>query len=269
MQTTQSAAPVARLASTVVVARDSAANGGMEVLLVQRHAGLRFMGGASVFPGGAVQSSDQSFVFARRVNVAAPAWPHSTEPALDRAHVVAALRETFEECGLLLGAPALDRGRLQMLRAQALAGVDFGDLLDSAQLELDLGRLVPLIRWVTPSSEPIRFDTRFYVAPVPDQQLAEHDTTENVALQWLSPRRALDLAQRGELVLAPPTRRTLAEFHDIESVEALLAWARQSEAPTVEPVIAEIDGVRHILFPGDPAHPVSRRALKGPTRAQF
>jgi 8-oxo-dGTP pyrophosphatase MutT (NUDIX family) len=269
MQTTETAAAEARRASTVVIARDAAASRTVEVVLIQRHAGLRFMGGAYVFPGGAVQPSDWESAAANQIAAAPPAWPHSLEPALDRAHAVAAVRETFEEVGLLLGAPVLDPAELQALRVQALAGVDFGALLASAQLALDLGRLIPLIRWITPRSEPIRFDTRFYVAPAPERQIAEHDTQESVALRWLTPSAAIEQARAGAMLLSPPTRRTLEEIEDIESVDGLLARALQSEAPTVEPVIKEVDGVRLILFPGDAAHPVQARALRGPTRARF
>ena len=269
MPTNESAAAPPRRASTVVVARDCAADGGIEVLLIQRHAGLRFMGGVYVFPGGAVQASDEKLTLGSPVAVPPPAWPHAAEASFDRAHAMAAVRETFEEVGLLLGAPILDRSQLQELRKQALSGVDFGALLASARLKLDLGALIPLIRWVTPSSEPIRFDTRFYVAAAPKQQIAEHDARECVALQWLTPSTALEKAQRAELVLAPPTKRTLQEFEQVESVEALLQHARRSDAPTVEPVVKEIDGVRLLLFPGDPAHPVATRALSGPTRVRI
>jgi 8-oxo-dGTP pyrophosphatase MutT (NUDIX family) len=270
MQITETATAEARRASTVVVARDAAATRGVEVVLIQRHAGLRFMGGTYVFPGGAVQPNDWENGVANQMAVAPCAWSHSSEPALDRAHAIAAVRETFEEVGLLLGAPALESAQLRALRVQALDGADFGALLASAQLELDLGRLIPLIRWVTPGSEPIRFDTRFYVAQAPERQIAEHDRQECVALQWLTPTAAIEQARTGALLLSPPTRRTLEEIEDTESVEALLSKALQSEAPTVEPVIQEIDGVRLLLFPGDPAHPVRARALdRGPTRMRL
>jgi hypothetical protein len=169
----------------------------------------------------------------------------------------------------LLGIPTADPVQLQALRVQALGGVDFGALLAAARLTVDLTRLIPFIRWVTPRSEPIRFDTRFYVASAPDQQIAEHDAQECVALCWLTPSAAIEQARAGAMLLAPPTRRTLEEIEDIESVEALLARARHSDAPTVEPVIQQVEGVRQILFPGDPAHPVPTRALRGPTRARF
>jgi 8-oxo-dGTP pyrophosphatase MutT (NUDIX family) len=254
----------ARPASTVIVARDRGDD--VEILLTQRHRAMRFMGGAFVFPGGTLEPSDSGQTLANQIAVAAPLWPRATDPQIERGHVMAAVRETFEEVGLLLGAPPLAASLLSALRAQLLAGGDFGELLASQQIALDLSRIVPLIRWVTPRSEPIRFDTRFFVAPAPSQQIAEHDPRESIALVWRSPAEALGDAQRGALLLSPPTRRTLQEIEHLRSVDTLLKHASASPAPTVEPMFREIEGVRLIVYPGDPEHPVRERALAGPTR---
>jgi 8-oxo-dGTP pyrophosphatase MutT (NUDIX family) len=255
----------ARPASTVLVARD-AGSGGIEILLTQRHRGMRFMGGAFVFPGGAVEPSDLGSTLAQQITVPAPLWPGAKDAEVERGHVIAAVRETFEEVGLLLGAPPLEAARLSSLRVKILAGDDFGERLAAEQIALDLSRLVPLIRWITPRSEPIRFDTRFFVAPLPAGQLAEHDARESIALVWRSPSDALADAKRGSLALSPPTRRTLQEIEHVESVDALLRHANASNAPTVEPLFKDIEGVRFILYPGDPEHPERERAMSGPTR---
>jgi 8-oxo-dGTP pyrophosphatase MutT (NUDIX family) len=257
----------ARPASTVIVARDR--GDALEILLTQRHRAMRFMGGAFVFPGGTLEPADSGASVAKQIALAAPLWPRASDPQLERALVVAAVRETFEEVGLLLGAPPLAASLLSALRAELLAGGDFGELLASQQIALDLSRLVPLIRWVTPRSEPIRFDTRFFVAQVPSQQIAEHDPRESIALVWRSPAEALADVQAGGLPLSPPTRRTLQELQHLSTVDALLAHAGASPAPTVEPMFREIAGVRWIVYPGDPEHPVQERALAGPTRSRL
>ena len=268
MQTPETAIAPSRQASTVVIARD-APKGSIEVVLIQRHAGLRFMAGAYVFPGGAVQTNDADASIGRQIENPARPWPASDDADNDRAHAVAAIRETFEEVGLLLGTSEVDAARLRALRVQALSGIDFGALLSLSRLQLDLGSLVPLIRWITPLSEPIRFDTRFYVARLPAGQTAEHDAQESVDLQWLTPANAIERAASGAMQLAAPTRRTLEEINDVTSVDALIERARAWQAPTVEPVVREVDGLRQLLFPGDPAHPVSTRVLRGPTRLRF
>jgi 8-oxo-dGTP pyrophosphatase MutT (NUDIX family) len=213
-----------------------------------------------------LEPSDLGSTPAQQIAVPAPLWPRANDPDLERGHVVAAVRETFEEVGLLLGAPPLEAARLSSLRVKVLGGADFGEQLAAEQIALDLSRVVPLIRWITPRSEPMRFDTRFFVAPFPAGQLAEHDARESIALVWRSPSEALAEAKRGSLALSPPTRRTLQEIEQLESVEALLRHAKASNAPTVEPMFKDVDGVRFILYPGDPDHPERERAMSGPTR---
>jgi 8-oxo-dGTP pyrophosphatase MutT (NUDIX family) len=268
MQPGESEIAVARLASTVIIARDAAA-GGIEVLLTERHANMRFMAGAYVFPGGAVQDSDYEPGLSAQLHAGPPSWPHPLDPRHESGHAVAALRETFEEVGLLLGAPAHAAAQLPALRAKLAAGSDLSALLAEAGIRLDLHELVPFVQWITPRAQPIRFDTRFYVASAPPGQTAEHDAQECVASIWRSPPAALADAGAGRITLSPPTRRSLAEIEDVVSVAALLEQARSRPAPNVEPIIREIDGTRMILYPGDPEHPIRERALKGPTRQPF
>src|SRR5262245_59146557 len=156
----------ARLASTVMVVRD-APDAGVEVLLTERHSNMRFMAGAFVFPGGAVGESDYDTALVAQLAAAAPAWPHPDEPRHEWAHTLAALRETFEEAGLLLGAPASAAPQLPSLRERMMAGESLSKLLAQSGIRLDLGQLVPFVQWVTPRANPIRFDTRFYIAAAP------------------------------------------------------------------------------------------------------
>ena len=258
----------ARPASTVIVARD-VAGGGIEVVLTERHANMRFMAGAYVFPGGAVQDDDYATELAAQLDGAPLDWPHPLDPRHAWAHAVAALRETFEEVGLLLGAPASAAAQLPVLRTKLGAGRPLSALLAEAGIRLDLRQLVPFVQWITPRAQPIRFDTRFYVSAAPSGQIAEHDGRECVALIWRSPQAALADAEAGRITLPPPTRRSLAEIEGAVSVAALLEQARSRPAPHVEPIIREIDGTRMILYPGDPDHPVRERILRGPVRQPF
>lgn len=257
----------ARPAATVLIARD--ADSEVEVLFGQRSANMRFMAGAHVFPGGAVHAGDQSSELARCVRVPAASWPGSADAELDRAHAFAGVRETLEEVGLLLGAGPISLAQLADLRAESRNDRDFAECLATLQITLDLSALTPLIRWITPKSEPIRFDTRFYVARAPEGQVAEADARETVGISWRSPRAAIADAERGLMRLSPPTRRTLQEIVDVTSVSELLAKARAGSAPTIEPVLRTIDGQRIILYPGDPDHPVRSPVLGGPSRSVF
>lgn len=255
-----------RPAATVLIARDT--DDGVEFLLGQRSASLRFMGGAHVFPGGGVQASDRSAAATRCVSVAALPWPGLADLEHDRAHVFACIRETLEEVGLLLGS-AIATEQLVELRAETRSDRDFAECLAKRGLSLDLSTLVPLIRWITPQSEPVRFDTRFYVARAPEDQHAEADARETVGVIWRTPRAAIEDAERGVMRLSPPTRRTLQEIAHVSSVSELLARARAGTPPTIEPILRIIDGKRMILYPGDPDHPIPSPALGGPVRSLF
>src|ERR1700759_1964998 len=175
--------PQPRPAGTVLIARDAGAE--VEILLGKRHPNMRFMAGAHVFPGGSVHDNDRSAVLAARVRVSAREWPSSPAADLDRCDALAVMRETLEEVGLLLGCETIAPNELARLRDTVRAGADFGASLAAAGVWLDLSVLTPLIRWITPRQEPIRFDTRFYVARAPSDQIADADPREVVELDWL------------------------------------------------------------------------------------
>ena len=259
--------PPARPASTVIIARDAGSE--IEVLLAKRAATLRFMANAHVFPGGALHEGDRADALAPRTRRIPQAWPDGLDPVVDRALAWTALRETLEEVGVLLGADQqVDPTHIGELRRGLHAGEPLAVMLERLDLTLDLGVLVPLIRWITPRSEPVRFDTRFYVAPAPVVQALHPDGTETSDAIWCSPRVAIAEHDRGSMILSPPTRRTLLEITDVPTVAQLLERARCNAPFTVEPILRiEANGDRLILFPGDPDHPVRERLLRGPTRA--
>lgn len=257
-----------RPAATVVLLRD-AREGGIEIYLVQRHASIGFMGGMHVFPGGKVCPGDESPAMRACVRDAAmlrgDAWGDDIDVSAAFARTVAAARETFEEAGVLLGLGA-PPATLVALRRRLLAGEEFATLLSEESLSLQLASLEPLSRWITPDSEPVRFDTSFFLARAPHDQDADHDRMEAIDALWITPARALEVAARGEIRLAPPTARTLESLRDASSVEAAYALARSRPPPIVLPLIRPIGDELVLLYPGDPDHPLKTPALEGPTR---
>jgi 8-oxo-dGTP pyrophosphatase MutT (NUDIX family) len=218
----------------VVIAR--AADGGeVEILLLRRHEQLRFMGGMYVFPGGALHVDDEHPDCTLRVRRPACPWPGSQDEAHCRAFALAAIRETCEESGLLLGLPAGSASACASVRAQLGTGVSFARALQDARVFLDLDVLIPLSRWITPSGLPIRFDTRFYLAEAPVDQQAQPDLTESMELVWCSAQTAIQRERAGTMPLPFPTLATLQELATFRTVAELVAHAHSRPAPTYGP----------------------------------
>jgi 8-oxo-dGTP pyrophosphatase MutT (NUDIX family) len=253
-----------RDASTVMLLRDGAS--GIEVFLVKRHSASRVLGGAYVFPGGKLDAAD-SALHHRHLNLSAQALHTKLgepETPADKASAlfVAALRETFEEAGVLLSEtpPARDA---------ASAAQDFHTLLDAQGLRLDVQALHPWVRWITPRMPSVtnrRFDTRFFMAAMPAQQTAAHDNVETTASAWLRPRAALEQYWNHAIDMAPPQIMSLAHLARHGSVASVLADLGTRTPATILPESHDQDGQRVICYPGDPRHSVSTRALPGPTR---
>lgn len=265
-------APVA--AASVVLLRDTAA--GMEVLLLKRHVASSVLGGAHVFPGGKLDPADTELDMAAHLDQD-PQALHAAlrEPALSIREAaglhVAALREAFEESGLLLAHGA--GARLAQLAAMRVTeGLGFNRLLAQLALRLDTTNLVPWSRWITPRVPSVsskRFDTRFFVAQVSDLAEVSHDNHEAVESVWLRPRAALEQYWQGSMMLAPPQIMSLAHLARHGSAQAVLAAARAAGPALIEPHTCEVDGQRVVCYPGDERHPDSLRALPGPSRLVF
>ena len=263
-----------RPAATVMLLRDAA--DGLEVFMVRRHGLSDVLGGAYVFPGGKVDREDGLSELLARVDqpvqalhaaLGEPTLPADTAASM----YVAALRETFEEAGLLL---ATDERPLDIARAQALSrdGVPFTEMLQQLDIRLAVGRLVPWTRWITPvvpSIQAKRFDTRFFAVHVGDDAVARHDERETTESEWLSPRKALDRYWAREISLAPPQIMTLAHLARHRSAASALDEARGRTPPVIQPEPMNIDGYRVVAYPGDARHPLSARAIPGPSRLIF
>jgi 8-oxo-dGTP pyrophosphatase MutT (NUDIX family) len=253
-----------------MLVRDAAepeSDGGvLEVLMVRRNLQSDFVGGAFVFPGGAVDLADggaEAESICRGRSDAEASILLGIE-AGGLAYWVAALRETFEEAGLLLaerpGGPALlagdlvEEARFVAERAKVNAGTRrFLDICREEELQLLVGEVHYFAHWVTPRGAPRRYDTRFFVAAAPPGQQAAHDAGETIADTWISPRRALEGHRQGEFEIIFPTIRNLQAISRFDrSGELLEAAARASSSvPTIEPrILSDGNGVR-IVLPGD------------------
>lgn len=254
--------------ATVMVLRD--APEGLEVLLVRRHANSGVLGGVHVFPGGKLDAADRS---AGGLDLSpADCQQALNEPGLDLDTAVglyvAALRETFEECGLLLGLTGL-AADLRQVRERTLGGEAFATVLQAMGMPLAASGLVPWSRWVTPRVPSVankRFDTRFFVAMAPAGQQVQHCTVEATEAIWMSPRIGLQRYWAGEIDLAPPQIMSLHQLAGLTNVAQALAAARSRPPALILPEPFDENGARVICYPGDPAHSVRERLWPGPTR---
>lgn len=210
-----------------------AAEAGFTVFLARRSMRSRFMPGAYVFPGGAVDEADRSEAALVRVV--------GSVAGIDAEYVVAALRELFEEAGVLIVCRA-DGGRasvpddsLRDMRRALAQGKHFISLLAQDDLYLDARGMIYYSNWITPETEPLRFDARFFIAHPPDGQIAEADAVEMHDGLWLSPREALERAERGALTLMYPTRKHLERLASFDSMAAFLDHARARRIAPVMP----------------------------------
>ena len=209
-----SADPAVRPASTLLLLRDSPR---FEVLMVERHRQIEFASGALVFPGGKTHAGDLDEAW----DAHASGW--SGTDSLQRALRIAAIREVFEEAGVLL---ARDAG---------------------AQLDLDA--LTVFARWITPSFAAKRFDTWFYVAHAPAGQLAACDGRETVDACWLTPAEALEAAQTGRRKVVFPTRMNLMRLAEARAADEAISQARVRPAYAVEPQVEERPEGKMLVLP--------------------
>jgi 8-oxo-dGTP pyrophosphatase MutT (NUDIX family) len=244
-------------AATILVLRDDPQ---FEVLMVQRHHKIESFSGALVFPGGKTHADDHD-----------PAWEEvavgwdAIAPE-QRALRIAAVREVFEEVGLLLGATkpldpaatdmsvreAVDQGRLSFLKVVR----DLGE-------KVDLAALTTFAHWITPEFAPKRFDTWFYIAKAPADQLALSNGRETVDAVWISPQEAIRMGDAGERTVVFPTRMNLQLLGEARDAADAVNRANARRVVTVLPKVEERDGGRVLTLPpdagyGDIAEPLSR-----------
>ncbi len=262
---------VPRDAATVIILRDGP--GGLEVFLVKRHGLSDVLGGAYVFPGGKLDESDLLLAEAAHLDqdterLHAALAEQDLSPERARGLYVAALREAFEECGVLF-AQGASMQHSRLLAAQTRSGLAFNQVLADLQLRLQTSALAPWSRWITPRMPSIsskRFDTRFFVAALPPHQAATHDDVETTHSVWLPPREALQQYWDRTMELAPPQIMTLAHLSRFADVAAVMRQAQARTPALIAPEPFDEDGERVICYPGDPRHSVATAAMPGPTR---
>jgi 8-oxo-dGTP pyrophosphatase MutT (NUDIX family) len=284
----QSVPAVPRDAATVALLRssggtdsggaDSGGSDGFEVLLLGRGRAMDFAPGAHVFPGGSVDAADADVDIdwsagspgqsAAGQSAAEFAAALGGVPA-DRARALAgaAVRETFEECGVLLATVPAIASDVSAETSRAIAAaedrqallagsVTLGEVLRGRGLVLRAEALVPWARWITPRASDRRYDTWFFVAGLPDGQVADTGIgAESDTAVWLRPAAALEAARAGEITLLPPTAVTLAELAACGTVEKALSQ-RRTLTPVLPAVVVEDDGQAWLALPEAVEYPL-------------
>lgn len=238
-----------RLSATILLLRDAP---DLQVLLVKRHYEIDFAAGALVFPGGKANEEDSDAAWA--------ALCDGRFDTVERAARISAIREAFEEAGILLARPAGARGTDAPLVGQDVTSkldqyrgpvdrreVSFLELMREHGLVLALDTLVHFGHWITPTMMPKRFDTHFYLAPTPPNQVAEQDGRETTEAVWLGAQQALDMEAAGEATIIFPTRMNLGKLAEVSSTAEAIERFSAETVISVLPVIGKDDDGRACL----------------------
>jgi 8-oxo-dGTP pyrophosphatase MutT (NUDIX family) len=278
-----------RDAATGMLIRDALDEQGrpaIEVCMLRRNLASEFVAGAYVFPGGSVDPEDRGSAAEGlcRGRTDAEASEILGIDSGGLAFWVAALRECFEEAGVMLAqrrddarpdhGALLDTGDPDT--AQRFAGyrraVNAGttrllDVCRQEELVLAADHVHYVSHWITPEGAPKRYDTRFFITAAPPGQVASHDDGETIATIWVQPGEALARNAAGDIELLPPTISNLKSIGSFRSTDEVMAWARQvTDVPTVLPIVLIEDGHLLILRPGDSGYEeaLADRLASGP-----
>jgi 8-oxo-dGTP pyrophosphatase MutT (NUDIX family) len=254
-------------AATILLVRDRVrGKGPLEVLLLERHLDSDFAGGALVFPGGKVDDQDRELDAARWTGRNPKGWRERLGTETDaeaRGLLVAAVRETFEEVGVLLATDEEEEPvTADQLRSASFREArrrlcsrderwDWRRWLEDEALVLDLRSLEFWSWWVTPEGQHKRFDTRFFLAVLPPGQAPAHDDVEATSLGWWRPEDALAAAERGEVTIIFPTRRNLEALARFDTAEAARQAAHDGQVDTrrIQPTVVKVGGELFVQHP--------------------
>jgi 8-oxo-dGTP pyrophosphatase MutT (NUDIX family) len=247
-------------AATILLARDG--SDGIEVFMVKRHHEMGFAAGALVFPGGKACPEDFDANLADRMDGAFDWSPHM------RAVAVAAIREAFEEAGVLL-ARDCDTGKI--VPGERLAALDsyrekiengqtsLGEMLRTERLTLACDELVHFAHWITPKSMPKRFDTHFFLARAPEGHAGRHDGRESVDSLWACPEQAIAMRRQWNIMF--PTKLNLMKLAKTGTVDEALTAARAAPPQTVEPWFEDGPEGKHFRIRDDAGYETTRIAV--------
>jgi 8-oxo-dGTP pyrophosphatase MutT (NUDIX family) len=240
-----------RLSATVLLARDG--EEGLELFMVVRHHQIDFASGALVFPGGSLDETDGD----PRIPQLSDGYQGLTSEALRLR--VSAVREAFEECGVLMARP---NGKMELVdgatatqlgeryREDLEAGrIGMADIAERENLRLALDCFVPFAHWITPHHMPKRFDTHFFIAAAPRDHTLLHDGREAVDSIWINPARAVAEADAGKRTVIFPTRLNLLKVARAKNVAQALEHARSAQVVTVLPERVKRDGKIYLKIP--------------------
>jgi len=253
-------------AATVILLRSAATPGGFECFMVRRPARSDFAADVFVFPGGRVEDADRASMGAPGGPAAATVLRGLVQPwSLYLEFRIAAIREAFEEAGVLLASDQSGemvrfdtpdrRDRFARYRRTVHDGTHtIFFVVQREHLRLAVDRLHLLSRWITPATMPRRFDTYFFVAEMPEGQAPLHDSVETVDSTWVSPRTALDRFQAGDFPLVFATEKHLDRLAQFDSVAAVFESATSADLTPIQPRPINRDGGTAFLIPGDPGY---------------
>jgi 8-oxo-dGTP pyrophosphatase MutT (NUDIX family) len=254
-------------AASLVLLRDRP-GGGLETLLIQRHSKSKFAAGDYVFAGGKVEADDmpgdgEAFCRGLTAEEAGARLGGGLKPREALSYWVGAIREAFEEVGALLAYES--DGRLLRITPESRQRYEgyraacqksnpaFFDMLRAERLTLATDRLAYFAHWITPEEQPIRFDTRFFVALMPPEQEPVVDGHEIVDLKWLTPADAIAASKRKEIGLRTPTIKNLELVAGGGSPASKVVEALgKREVQTIRPRVLQVDGKPVPVLPGDP-----------------
>lgn len=239
-------------AATIILVRDG--QNGLEVFMVQRNRRIDFAAGALVFPGGRVDDEDTMPSIIRRCR----GQEQSREPEI--GYHVAAIREAYEECGILL---ACNRNDPKIISADRLAELEghrralcaneikFSEILESEDLFLACDRLIPFAHWITPEIMPKRFDTWFFIAEAPAGHAGRHDGRESVDSLWITPADVLAEAAAGRFTVIFPTRMNIAKISRFRHLEDARRYCAEHSLVRVQPWVEQRENGPVLCIPAE------------------
>ena len=256
----QNTAAQPRPSATLLLLRE-VAGAGVEVLLVARHPDTPF-GDLYAFPGGVMATTDEELIALCQGMSARQANDQLKLSSGALGFWVTAIRETFEETGILLASNVngdqVDPTAATELRRQLSTGVSFNTLCLQSGLKFPIDRMFYTSHWITPERRSDRFDTRFFVTEWPEGQRVTLDETELTDSRWCSARVALSDIADGTIRVAPPTLAHLKELAEHESLSSALNWSRRQVTEGIKPVLPVIQGEgreQRVLLPDHPDYP--------------